>query len=99
MLKAHASQMDGKPSALGLPVLTIDYTDFQNIQVIHDRLNGAKYVLQLNLSSISRKRLKEHGNQYLVPAAQELQLQCSRVNHLLERASSASNLVRLFVRT
>jgi hypothetical protein len=50
MLKAHASQMDGKPSALGLPVLTIDYTDFQNIQVIHDRLNGAKYERSMETS-------------------------------------------------
>ncbi|KAL6707407.1 hypothetical protein ACN47E_004186 [Coniothyrium glycines] len=92
IIKAHASQMDSKDDVATQPLVTIDYTDFQTIQVIHDRMNAVKYVLESNLNICSKVEDSEASSEDLKLFAQELQLQYSRVSSLLERTSSGSSL-------
>ena len=76
-----------------MPVLTIEYSDFQDVQVIHDRMNAAKYILSSNISicAKTKDKLCEDSNMDLF--LEELKLQSTRVDNLLERARSGSGLV------
>ena len=76
-----------------MPVLTIEYSDFQDVQVIHDRMNAAKYILSSNISICAKTKatLLESSNVNLFMA--ELELQSTRVDNLLERTKSGSSLV------
>lgn len=76
-----------------MPVLIIGYEDFQDVQVIHDRMNAAKYVLSLN-TVICKKAKKEFFQTAQIDLfLDELELQSNRVDNLLERARSGSTLV------
>jgi hypothetical protein len=76
-----------------MPVLTIEYSDFQDIQVIHDRMNAAKYILSSNTSICQKAKVKFLGNANVDLFLDELRLQSSRVDNLLERTKSGSTLV------
>lgn len=73
-------------------MLTIEYNDFQDVQVIHDRMNMAKYILSANV------RVCENFQSAIVDAKvdlliEELRLQQTRADNLLERTRSGSGLV------
>jgi hypothetical protein len=77
-----------------MPVLTIEYPDFQDVQLIHDRMNAAKYILNSNtgICEILKERLLRSPETDLF--AEELRLQSNRADNLLERTKSGSTLVR-----
>jgi hypothetical protein len=78
-----------------MPVLTIEYSDFQDIQVIHDRMNGAKYILSSNTGICVKAKEKLLGDAPVNLFLEELKLQTTRVENLLERTKSGSSLVCL----
>jgi hypothetical protein len=78
-----------------MPVLTIEYSDFQDIQVIHDRMNDAKYILSSNVGICEKTKEKLLGGAHVDLSLEELKLQTTRVKNLLERAKSGSSLVHL----
>ncbi|CAO2656258.1 Nn.00g050610.m01.CDS01 [Neocucurbitaria sp. VM-36] len=92
--KAHVSRVEGRRKFEKLPVLTIEYSDFQDVQVIHDRMNAAKYILSSNISICAKTKgkLREDSNVDLF--LEELKLQSTRVDNLLERARSGSGLMQ-----
>ena len=91
--KAHVSRVKGRTTNERMPVLIIGYEDFQDVQVIHDRMNAAKYVLSLN-TVICKKAKKEFFQTAQIDLfLDELELQSNRVDNLLERARSGSTLV------
>lgn len=91
--KAHVSRVEGRDRHEKMPVLTIEYSDFQDVQVIHDRMNAAKYVLGSNTSICTKAKDLLLGSSNLDLFLGELKLQASRVDNLLERARSGSSLV------
>jgi hypothetical protein len=89
--KAHVSRVQAHVDTS--PVLNIEYDDFQDIQLIQDRLNAATYMLGLNITicqSVKSASLDIDNAELFL---EELRLQSSRVDHLLERAKSSSSLV------
>lgn len=76
-----------------MPVLTIEYSDFQDVQVIHDRMNAAKYILGSNTSICTKAKDTLLGSPNVDLFLGELKLQSARVDNLLERAKSGSSLV------
>ncbi len=77
-----------------MPVLAIEYSDFQDVQVINDRMNAARYILSSNVGICSKVRAKVlHGHDVEL-FLDELKQQSTRVENLLERAKSGSSLVR-----
>lgn len=91
--------MEGRRKYEKMPVLTIEYSDFQDVQVIHDRMNAAKYILSSNISICSNAKdgVLESANAGLFIG--ELTLQLARVENLLERARSGSSLVCILQHT
>jgi len=76
-----------------MPVVTIEYSDFQDVQVIHDRMNIAKYILSSNVRICERYQGYLYGSPNVDMLLEELKLQGSRVDNLLERTRSGSGLV------
>ena len=87
------SQVEGSRKLEKMPVLTIEYSDFQDIQVIHDRMNGAKYILSSNTGICMKAKEKLLGDAPVDLFLEELELQTIRVENLLERTKSGSSLV------
>lgn len=77
-----------------MPVLTIEYCDFQDVQVIHDRMNAAKYILNSNTVICRKAKGGFLGSAHVSLFLDELTLQSNRVDNLLERTRSGSTLVR-----
>jgi homoserine trans-succinylase len=77
-----------------MPIVAIEYSDFQDVQVIHDRMNAASYILNSNISICSKARAKISESHDVDLFLDELRLQEMRVKNLLERAKSGSSLVR-----
>lgn len=83
------SQVDTPGRSDAKSRLTIKYTDVQNVQVIHDRLNMATFILGSNLrifdslSDIELDLLRK-----------ELNTQSARAHTLLERTKSTSGLMQ-----
>jgi hypothetical protein len=75
-------------------VLTIEYGDFQDVQVIHDRMNAAKYILSSNTMICKKGKTEFLQTAPVALFLDELELQSNRVDHLLERTRSGSTLVR-----
>ncbi|OAL46041.1 hypothetical protein IQ07DRAFT_647681 [Pyrenochaeta sp. DS3sAY3a] len=92
--KAHVSRVEGRDRHEKMPVLTIEYSDFQDVQVIHDRMNAAKYILGSNTSICAEAEDALVGSSDLDLFLGELKLQASRVDNLLERARSGSSLMQ-----
>lgn len=92
--KAHVSRVQGRGRLEHMPVLTIEYSDFQDVQVIHDRINAAKYILSSNSGICRKLQQKLAGSLEIDLFADELKLQSNRVDNLLERTKSGSTLVR-----
>ncbi|KAF1839682.1 hypothetical protein BDW02DRAFT_563735 [Decorospora gaudefroyi] len=92
--KAHVSQVGGHKILEEMPVLTIEYSDFQDIQVIHDRMNAAKYILGSNVSVCKKAQDKLLGHRNVDVFLEELKLQSSRAGNLLERTRSGSTLMQ-----
>jgi len=76
-------------------VLTIEYSDFQDVQVIHDRMNAAKYILSSNtrICETFPPLLSGQNSPAIGLLLEELKLQGARVDNLLERTRSGSGLV------
>jgi hypothetical protein len=92
--KAHVSRVEGRRTVERMPVLTIEYSDFQDVQVINDRMNAARYILSSNIGICSKAKAKVlHGHDVEL-FLDELKQQSVRVENLLERAKSGSSLVR-----
>ncbi|KAF2129906.1 hypothetical protein P153DRAFT_385138 [Dothidotthia symphoricarpi CBS 119687] len=92
--KAHVSRVEGRRKLEKMPVLTIEYSDFQDVQVIHDRMNAAKYILSSNISICSSAKNDVLRSADAGLFMGELALQLSRVDNLLERARSGSSLMQ-----
>jgi hypothetical protein len=90
------SRVEGRGKSEKMPVLTIEYSDFQDIQVIHDRMNGAKYILSSNVDICMKAKEKLLGDAPVDLFLEELKLQSTRVENLLERTKSGSSLVCTF---
>lgn len=96
--KAHVSRVEGRRKLEKMPVLTIEYSDFQDVQVIHDRMNAANYILGSNTSICIKAKDLLPGSPNIDLFLGELKLQSARVDNLLERARSGSSLVCHFHR-
>jgi hypothetical protein len=92
--KAHVSRVQGRTELERMPVLTIEYSDFQDVQLIHDRMNAAKYILNSNTGICERLEERLLGSPETGLFAEELRLQSNRADNLLERTKSGSTLVR-----
>ena len=79
-----------------MPVVTIGYSDFQDVQVIHDRMNAAKYILSSNALICQKAKEGFLKTQEVDILLDTLKLQSNRVDNLLERTKSGSTLVRLY---
>lgn len=77
-----------------MPVLAIEHSDFQDVQVINDRMNAAKYIVGSNVDICSKMKAKLLNDQGTDLFLDEFRLQSRRVESLLERAKSGSSLVR-----
>lgn len=91
--KAHVSRIQGRTKSEQMPVLTIEYSDFQDVQVIHDRMSAAKYILGANIDiceKVTERLLCSSETNLLV---EEMKLQSTRVDNLIERTKSGSVLV------
>ena len=67
-----------------LPVLTIEYSNFQDVQAINDRMNAARYILSSNVGICSKAKAKViHGHDVEL-FLDELKQQSIRVENLLE---------------
>ena len=89
------SRVEGRRDTESRPVLTIEYSDFQDIQVIHDRMNAAKYILGSNtrICETFPPSLSGEDSPRAGLLLEELRLQGARVDNLLERTRSGSGLV------
>jgi hypothetical protein len=92
--KAHVSRVEGRTKHEKMPVLTIEYSDFQDVQVIHDRINAAKYILSSNTGVCHKLKELDLGRSTIDLFIDELTLQSNRVSNLLKRTKSGSTLVR-----
>ncbi|KAF2730345.1 hypothetical protein EJ04DRAFT_567846 [Polyplosphaeria fusca] len=92
--KAHVSRVEGRRKTDKMPVLSIEYSDFQDVQVIHDRMNVAKYVLDSNARICKKYERCFQGTLKLEMLLEELELQGARVDKLLERTRSGSGLMQ-----
>ncbi|KAH7378819.1 hypothetical protein BKA66DRAFT_466691 [Pyrenochaeta sp. MPI-SDFR-AT-0127] len=92
--KAHVSRVEGRRKLEKMPVLTIEYSDFQDVQVIHDRMNASKYILGSNTSICTKAKETLLGSSNVDLFLEELRLQSTRVDNLLERARSGSSLMQ-----
>ncbi|KAF2111930.1 hypothetical protein BDV96DRAFT_580879 [Lophiotrema nucula] len=92
--KAHVSRIQGRPKTDVMPVVTIEYSDFQDVQVIHDRMNIAKYIFSSNVRICEKYQGHLYGSPNVDLLLDELKLQGSRVDNLLERTRSGSGLMQ-----
>lgn len=76
-----------------LPVVMVDYNDFQDVQVIHDRLIMAKYILSSNIQIGEKIHLSLPSNSTANMLLDELRAQLIRVGRLSERTRNGSGLV------
>ncbi|KAF2795498.1 hypothetical protein K505DRAFT_360140 [Melanomma pulvis-pyrius CBS 109.77] len=87
--KAHLSQVERPRDSEASATLKIEYGDVQDVQVIHDRMNMAKFILGSNV------RICECFHQMSVGLfLKELEQQLARADNLLERTKSASGLMQ-----
>ncbi|ORY06762.1 hypothetical protein BCR34DRAFT_571097 [Clohesyomyces aquaticus] len=86
--KAHLSEVEMTKN-VRKTTLTIEYGDVQDVQVIHDRMNMAKFVLSSNLN-ICNSLLNDSAALFRA----EILMQSSRADNLLERTRSASSLMQ-----
>jgi len=92
--KAHVSQVRDRAKTEKMPVLTIEHSDFQDVQVINDRMNAAKYIVGSNVDICSKMKAKLLNDQGTDLFLDEFRLQSRRVESLLERAKSGSSLMQ-----
>ncbi|KAF2624272.1 hypothetical protein BU25DRAFT_461444 [Macroventuria anomochaeta] len=92
--KAHVSRVEGRTKLEQMPVLTIEYSDFQDVQVIHDRINAAKYILSSNTRICEKVKRELLETPEIDLFVEELRLQSNRVDNLLERTKSGSTLMQ-----
>ncbi|KAF2474441.1 uncharacterized protein BDR25DRAFT_122021 [Lindgomyces ingoldianus] len=92
--KAHVSRVEGRKMTEKLPVVTIEYSDFQDVQLIHDRMNMAKYILGSNISICEKLQTQISDVPHVSMLSGELHLQKIRVENLLERTRSGSGLMQ-----
>lgn len=87
--KAHLSQVERLRDSEASATLKIEYGDVQDVQVIHDRMNMAKFILGSNI------RICECFHEMDVGLfLKELKQQLARADNLLERTKSASGLMQ-----
>ncbi|KAF2191181.1 hypothetical protein K469DRAFT_746598 [Zopfia rhizophila CBS 207.26] len=98
--KAHLSQVETSREKKHKPVLTIQYSDVQDVQVIYDRMNMVKFILGSNVR-ICNKLRNDFGNESLMEIVsttdlfrEELEMQLIRADNLLERTKSGSALMQ-----
>jgi len=92
--KAHVSQVRDRAKTEKMPVLAIEHSDFQDVQVINDRMNAAKYIVGSNVDICSKMKAKLLNDQGTDLFLDEFRLQSRRVESLLERAKSGSSLMQ-----
>jgi hypothetical protein len=77
-----------------MSVIPLEYSDVQEVQIIQDRMNAAKYILDSNTMICRRAKKELSWNTGIDLLLKELDLQSKRVVNLLERSRSGSMLVR-----
>lgn len=88
------SRVESRTTLEQMPVLTIEYSDFQDVQLINDRMNAAKYILSSNKGICEKVKGRFLGSAETDLFIEELKLQSNRVENMLERTKSGSTLVR-----
>ena len=87
--KAHLSQAENSRTADASSKLKIEYGDVQEVQVIHEKMNMAKFIIGSNL------RICENFPELNIEVcSKELQQQSTRVDTILQRTKSASALMQ-----